>query len=146
MSSTAGTLVNQRRGTVRTHAQGIEHQVTSSIANLEMLRNNRVDLLSGFVSSRREAIRRGREGPVGAWVLPEGRHPERTTALVRLLARQGIEVLLATSEPPRISGLRDGRTGQAVPASSLPAATWMIPLDQPSGPLVRVLSCARADD
>jgi hypothetical protein len=139
MASTEGTLIQQRRGTVRTHAQAVEHQAASSIANLQTLVENRTDLLIGMVGSRREAIRQGREGRVGAWILPAGRHPERTAALVALLGRQGVEVLRATTEPPRVSGLRDARTGETVPASALPATTWMVPLDQPAGRVARVL-------
>jgi len=139
MSGTEGTLVHQRRGTRRTYPQAVEHQVASSVANLTTLADNRVELLTDFVNGRREVIERGRRGPVGAWILPHGRHPERTDALVQLLRDGGIEVLRASSSPPRVAGLRDMRTGESVAASDLPDATWMVPLDQPAGSMVRVL-------
>jgi hypothetical protein len=139
MSGTEGTLVRQRPGTVRTFAQAVEHQVASSVANLSTLLENRAELLADFVDGRREVIERGRKGPVGAWVLPEGRHPDRTRKLVRLLRAEGIEVLRATTSPPQVSGMRDARDGVGVEAKRLPDATWLVPLDQPAGALVRVL-------
>jgi hypothetical protein len=139
MARTAGTLVHQRPGTVRTYAEAVEHQVASSVANLTTLARNRADLLADFVRGRREVIERGRKGPVGAWVLPEGRHPQRTRDLVRLLRDEGIEVLRATTSPPQVAGLRDARTGDGVDAKELPDATWLVPADQPAGALVRAL-------
>jgi len=139
MSGTEGTLVNQRTGTTRTYAQAVEHQVASSVANLSTVAENRAALLTDFVAGRREIVEQGRKGPVGAWVLPEGDYPARTRALVRLLRAEGMEVLRATTTPPAISGLRDARTGDEVDAKSLPDATWMVPLDQPAGSMVRVL-------
>jgi hypothetical protein len=139
MSGTNGTLVNQRTGTKRTYAQAVEHQVASSVANLTTLADNRAALLADFVAGRREVIDRGRKGPVGAWVLPEGSHPGRTRALVRLLRAEGVEALRATTSPPQVSGLRDARTGRKVETAQLPEATWMVPLDQPAGALVRAL-------
>jgi len=139
MSSTEGTVVNQRAGTVRSYAEAVEHQATSSVANLTTLLDHRAEILNDFVAERRAIVEHGAAGPVAAWLLPEGRHPDRTAALVRLLRTEGIEVLRASSSPPRVSGLRDARTGDSVEASALPETTWMVPVDQPAGALVRVL-------
>ncbi len=137
MSSTEGTLVTQSAGTVRTYAEGVEHQLASSIANLETLSDNRDAILRDFIGGRREAVRQGVEGPVRAWILPPGRLPERTDALATLLARLGIEVLRSEA-PASADGLIDARTG-ARSRRELPAGTWMVPLDQPAAPLARVL-------
>jgi hypothetical protein len=139
MSSTEGTVVRQRGGTLRTYAQAVEHHVASSVANLETLASNRKAVLQDFVVDRRAVIDRARRGPVAAWLLPEGRHPERTRALVELLRLQGVEVFGATSSPPRVTALRDALTGESVPPDRLQAMTWMVPVDQPLGALVRVL-------
>jgi hypothetical protein len=139
MSGTEGTLVQQRTGTMRTYAQAVEHQVTSSVANITTVAENRAALLADFVGGRREVIDNGRSGAVGAWILPEGSYRGRTRALVRLLRAEGVEVLRATTSPPQVSGLRDARTGRKVEAGRLPDATWMVPLDQPAGALVRAL-------
>jgi len=139
MSGTEGTLVRQRGGTVRTYTQAVEHQVASSIANLGTLFENRRELLADYVADRRAAMRAASEGPVGAWLLPEGRHPERTRQLVGILRDQGITVLRNSGRPPKVSGLHDARTGDAVDSASLPEINWLVPLDQPGGPLVHQL-------
>jgi hypothetical protein len=139
MSETAGTVIRKRSGTLRSYAQAVEHQVTSSVANLGTLAGNREMILGDFIADRRAAIQGGREGALSAWVLPESSHPERTRRLVRLLRGQGIEVLRATSSPPQVAGLRDILTGESVDAATLPDATWLVPLDQPVAPLVRTL-------
>ena len=93
MSGTEGTLVRKRSGSLRTFPEAIEHQTTSSVANLETLAAHRAELLRDFVADRREIVARARSGKLGAWLLPEGRHPERTRKLVSLLHVQGVEVM-----------------------------------------------------
>jgi hypothetical protein len=137
MSSTEGTLVRQRTGTERTFAQAVEHQLTSSIANIDTLARQRAELLESYLEARREAIRRGSAGPVRAWLLAPGSDPERADGLARRLRRQGIEVARTTEAVPA-SGLRDARTGKT-PAADLPAGAWVIPMDQPAGLLARVI-------
>ncbi len=135
MSSTEGTLVRQRAGTTRTYAQAVEHQVTSSVANLTTLVEHRREILLDFVADRQKAMA---EGEIGAWVLPRGRHAERTDALAGLLQAQGIDVLLSITSPPRVGGLRDIYTGTEVNAKGLPES-WLIPMNQPASRLARTL-------
>ncbi len=135
MSSTEGTVVRQRAGTTRTYAQAVEHQVASSVANLTTLLENREAILLDFVADRRKAMT---EGEIGAWILPRGRHAERTDALVNLLRAQGLDVLLSVTSPPRVGGLRDILTGAEVNAKSLPES-WLVPMNQPASRLARTL-------
>jgi len=137
MARVSGTLVKQSSGTVRTFAEAVEHQLASSVANLETLAANRADLLRESAASRRAAVRRGAEGPVRAWLLPPGRYPDRTDHLAELLHAQGIEIRRAAA-PVKASGLHDARTGE-VSSAELPAGTWLVPLDQPAAPLARVI-------
>jgi len=136
MSGTDGTLVRRQDGSVRTYGEAVEHQVISSVANLETLAANRQEFLDDFVSARRAAIT-SPKGPARAWLLPPGRSPRRTDALARLLRRQGIEVYRSEAAV-NVSGLRDTRTGQES-SQDLPAGTWMVSLDQPASPLASVL-------
>jgi hypothetical protein len=139
MSGTEGTLVKTRDGRLRTYPQAIHHQATSSIANLTTLADNRTEVLTDYVQDRKTAMARaGREWPA-AWVLPRGRHPERTDHLVDLLQRESIEVMQNDGGKSKLSGLIDSRTGQSVKAADLPADVYVVPLDQPAGPLVRQL-------
>jgi hypothetical protein len=137
MGGVEGTLVKQRTGTVRTYVETVDHQLTSSIANLETLAANRKELLGLYVAARRDAVRAGAEGPVRAWIFPPGSHPGRADHLALLLRAQGIEVVRAAGTV-KAAGLRDAWTG-ATSSADLPAGTWMVPLDQPSGKLARAL-------
>lgn len=136
MSGTAGTLVRRSDGTVRTYAEAVDHQVTSSVANLETLAAGRAELLAQVVAARRAAVARPK-GPARAWLLPPGTAPARTDALAALLRRQGLEVVRATAVVT-VRAARDLRTGEAADRE-LPAGTWMVPLDQPLSPLASVL-------
>jgi hypothetical protein len=136
MSRTSGTWVKKRSGVTRTYPQAVEHQVASSIANLETLADNRLEILNEFVADRRAVIAAAGAGSMGAWVLPRRRNPGRTDRLVRLLREQGIEVL--RSPAPRLAGLRDSMTGVTVEAKEL-GDCWAVPLDQPAAPMIRVL-------
>jgi hypothetical protein len=139
MSGTEGTLVKRRVGGVRTFPQAVHHQATSSIANLTTLADNRAHVLTDYVQDRKAAtVRAGREWPA-AWVLPRGRHPERTDHLVDLLQRQSIEVMQSDGGKSKLSGLIDSRTGESVEVADLPDDVYLVSLDQPAGPLVRQL-------
>jgi hypothetical protein len=107
------------------------------VANLEALRDNRQEVLRDYVADRRAVIARASEG-IGAWVLPRGRHADRTDALVRLLREQGIEVSGHSDAAPPVSGLHDILTGAAVD-DPMEAGAWLVRLDQPAGALARVL-------
>jgi hypothetical protein len=136
MSGTAGTVVKQHAGTLRTYPQAVRHQVASSVSNLTTLAENRREVLLDFVADRRQAMQ---PGPIAAWVLPETRYPERTRHLVDLLRRQGIDVLRNATEPVQLDGLHDARSGKELDALAFPGPVWLVPLDQPAAPLVRVL-------
>ena len=136
MSGTDGTLVRRQDGSMRTYGEAVEHQVASSVANLEYLSASRQEFLDDFVGARRTAVS-SPKGPARAWLLPPGRNPKRTDALARLLRRQGIEVYRSQTGM-NLSGLRNARTGEQS-TQDLPAGTWMVPLDQPASPLASVL-------
>ncbi|MBE0566454.1 MAG: hypothetical protein IH621_10875, partial [Krumholzibacteria bacterium] len=138
MSRTTGTMVKQRGGTVRSFGQAVDHQLTSSIANLETLLAHGAEVLTDHAAARGAIAEAGRSGTSRAWVFPpEPRQPERTAGLARLLADQGIEVhqLAAATDA---ADLVDGRTGERG-KRTLPAGTLLVRLDQPSGALARAL-------
>jgi Zinc carboxypeptidase len=139
MSRTSGTLVRKRGGTLRTFAQAVEHQVTSSVANLSTLAGDPAQILHDHISARQTAIDNGSKGPVKAWVFPpDPRHPERAGKLAGLLVRQGIEVQVLSGKSIRDSGLRSVSTGEKNEIE-LVAGTFMVRLDQPSGFMVHAL-------
>ncbi|MCP4572789.1 MAG: hypothetical protein GY838_10595 [bacterium] len=138
MSRTTGTHVRKRGGTLRTFGQAVEHQLTSSVANLTSLANHADEVLSDHHAARRAIAKRGAEGKVRAWIFPpHGRQPERTQALANQLVDQGIEVLsLAASTT--VKSLTDARTGEKSDLE-LEAGTLLVRLDQPDGALARVI-------
>lgn len=138
MSRTTGTLVRKRSGTVRTFAQAIEHQTTSSMSNLRSLLENRAEVLADHAAARRATVETGRKGELKAWIFPaDGRHPERLQRLGRVLTGQGIEVQ-QLGEAIQAGGLRDARTGQKADRE-LPAGSLLVRMDQPAANLARVV-------
>lgn len=139
MSGTAGTLVRKRGGTLRTFTQAVEHQLTSSVANLETLAAHHEAVLQDQIAARREAVKAGAAGNRRAWILvPDRRHPERLPRLAALLRRQGVEVQVLTGDTVKVPGARDGRTGESS-SLELAAGALMIRLDQPAGRLARAI-------
>ena len=139
MSRTSGTLVRKRGGTVRTFAQAVEHQVTSSVANLQTLAASSAEILEDHRAARRLAVTRGGEGARRFWVFPDDQQsPSRLDELARLLTDQGIEVLELDQKLLRGSGLTDVRSGRRVDVD-LGRGTLLVRLDQPAGFLVRAL-------
>ena len=137
MSGTDGTLVRKPSGEVRTYGQAVEHQVTSSIANLTTLATHRKDALLATIAARRDGIDRGTSGKVRAYVFPRGPVPDRTDALMLLLRDQGIEVQVSGAAV-KASGLVDVATGDTA-GVELPAGSYMVPMDQPSNGLARAI-------
>ncbi len=138
MSRTSGQIVRKQDGTLRTFAQAIEHQLTSSVANLTSLAGNRTAVLADMRDARRASIEVGRKGPVRAWIFtPDTRRPGRLAAFAALLEGQGIEVQALTA-PVSAGGLNDARTG-ATAKLDLPVGTLMVRFDQPAGALAHAL-------
>jgi hypothetical protein len=137
MSRTSGTTVRKHDGTERTFAQAIEHQVISSVANLESLRSRKVEILADQRAARAEAVALGGKGDCRAWVLlPDARHPGRLPDLAGVLAAQGIEVQVLAGDRATTGAVTDARTGRRA-VRDLPPGTVLVRLDQPSGLLAR---------
>jgi hypothetical protein len=139
MSGTSGTLVHKRGGTVRTFAQAVEHQVASSVSNLESLATNAKAVLTDQRNARQQAITAGLSGEVKAWLFPpDTRHPGRLGDFAELLEGQGIEVQVLHGGPVKARGLTDARTGKTAEVD-LGTGTLLVRLDQPAGFLARVI-------
>ncbi|MFN2369713.1 MAG: M14 family zinc carboxypeptidase, partial [Candidatus Krumholzibacteriia bacterium] len=138
MSRTTGTMVRKRSGALRTFGEAVDHQLTSSIANLETLQDHAGEVLADHAAALAAIVAAGGKGEVRAWVLPpDPRHPDIVPDLARLLTDQGIEVqeLAAAAEAGDLVDARTGERGKR----ALPAGTLLVRLDQPSGALARAL-------
>lgn len=139
MSRTTGTKVRKHDGTERTFAQAVEHQVISSLANLESLRSRRTEILADHRAARAEAVALGRRGACQAWIFTDDpRHPDRLTAFAELLTAQGIEVHTLGGDRDLNATVTDARTGLRG-TRALPPGTLLVRLDQPAGLLARTL-------
>nr|MEE4267914.1 M14 family zinc carboxypeptidase [Candidatus Krumholzibacteria bacterium] len=138
MSRTSGTLVQKRGGTMRTFAEAITHQFTSSVANLTTLAQQKAQILHDQVTARQQAIDLGKNGQLKAWVFaPDPRQPDRLPAMAVRLQAQGIEVE-SLQQPTKIRQLVDMRTGEEADRN-LPVGSILIRAAQPSGYLAHAL-------
>ncbi len=138
MSRTSGTLVRKRGGTVRTFAQAVEHQTTSSLANLVTLASDTGAVLADQIAVRAAAVDRGRKG-IRAWIYPPDLHdPTRVERFAALLTDQNIEVHRLSGDPVQAGSLVDARSGEKL-KRELPVGTIMVRMDQPGGFMVRAL-------
>jgi hypothetical protein len=128
--------LSENRG-VLTLEQRAWHHFVSSIATLETTADNREARMRDFYEFRRAAVAAGHQGPSQAFYLVPGSDPERTTGLVSLLLRNGIEVQRATQKFS-LTDLRDA-SGRAVAQRDFPAGTYVVDLAQPTGFLARAL-------
>jgi hypothetical protein len=112
----------------------LQRHFTASLAAVGLAADKRRELLEDFYQVRLERHRQGDQA--GAFLLGEGADPGRTLALVRLLQRNGLEVLRTTA-PVNTAAL----TPIAVAGTpyQVPAGSYLVPLDQPRAPLAVAL-------
>ncbi|MGH7575534.1 MAG: M14 family zinc carboxypeptidase, partial [Longimicrobiales bacterium] len=108
-------------------ADAVEYMLTASFATLEYAAKYREQLLYNRYQAGRDAIRRYREQPPYAYIVPQQqRDPMAAVGLLRRLAFNGVRVY----QLERAAAL-DGTTHAA--------GTWVIPMDQEFSELVRQL-------
>jgi hypothetical protein len=125
-ASARGLAWRRQDGTILTYREGVLRHFTAAIVTAHTAAVNRERLLQDFFDYRRTAIQEGERGPVREYLLPPGADPARTTRLARLLVSQGIEV-------------RRAEEAVKIGARTLPAGTFIVPLAQPGGRLLRNL-------
>lgn len=114
----------------------VRRHFTASLATVAVAAARREELLLDYHRLRRERLR-----AQGAFLLGPGEDPARTLSLVRLLQRNGIEVVRTTGavSPAGLEAVLPG----AVPAR-IPPGSYLVPLDQPRGGLAEALLERRA--
>jgi hypothetical protein len=122
MASARGLAIRRQDETILTYLDGAVRHFTNALSTAATAARNREKILRDFVAFRKTAG----EGTTRAYLLPPGQDPGQTWRLVRTLMRNGVQVQRA-DEP--IKG--DART--------FPAGTFIVPLPQPAGALVRNL-------
>jgi hypothetical protein len=125
--ASAGGLVFRRVDeTELTYLDGIRNHFTAALATAATAAEGRETLLRDFLEFRRSAVSEGGRGAVQQYVLLPGTDPARARRLAELLVGQGIDVLSAEEE------LRSGER-------RFPKGSYVVPLAQPAGRLVRNL-------
>jgi hypothetical protein len=105
----------------------VEYMETVSIATLDYAAKYGFDLLYNRYQAGRDTIRKYRQEPPYAYVVPEDQHdPVAAVELLRRLAFNGIRVV------------RLGRDA-AIDGIDYPAGTWIVPMDQEFAELARQL-------
>lgn len=124
----SGALVRQPAGNLLTYEESVHHNVVSTFANLETLRANRAAILADLLADRREAI--SGEGPFyETFLIAPPRDASKRRELLELLARQGIEHVVAAEEVRATDAI--DVTGVALAEIALPAGTIVIDPRQP---------------
>ena len=124
-ASTRGLVYRRQDESLLTYRDAVAHHFTAALATLETAARNREQILRDFADYRRSAMQDG-DAPAGDYLVPPGCDPSRTNRLVQLLVNQGFEAR-RTDEPVKVGD------------ANLPAGTFIIPLMQPSGRLLRNL-------
>ena len=124
-ASARGLVFRRTDETMLTYRDGVLHHFTAAISTAATTARHREQVLRDFLSYRKSAVEEGQKG-VRAYLLPPGHDASRVGYLARSLAAQGIDV---------------GRAEEAVKIGdrTLPAGTFVVPLAQPAGRLVRNL-------
>ncbi|HSE99124.1 MAG TPA: M14 family zinc carboxypeptidase, partial [Blastocatellia bacterium] len=121
--------------TILTFRQGIAKHFTASMSTLETAAANREARLKDFYLFFKTGMDEARTDKMKRVVLLAGRDPHRAAALVRNLAREGIEVTVAR-EGFRSSTAHD-YTGTKPALKDFPAGAYVIDLNQPQKRLAK---------
>ena len=129
-----GLAYLRKDGEVLTLSGRLARHFTASLAAVGLAAEQRGPLLEDYWRARRDRLQTGDRA--GAFLLGPGADPGRTLALVRLLQRNGIEVV-RTTEPVPTAKLEPIFLGEA--PTQAPAGSYLIPMDQPRAPLAMAL-------
>jgi len=118
----------QETGHILTYREAVHHQLVSSLANLNTLKNNRQEILADYLADHIEAVN-GDGALTGTFLMPP--HPDRARVarFIELLGRQSVEYSF-TRESAHITTATDlfgNKTGHL----ELPAGTLVVKSDQP---------------
>jgi hypothetical protein len=131
-----GKVVSRDDATKLHYRDGVRNHYISALATMDAAAKYREKLLLDFYANNADSVKLGETGPVKAFYLLEGKRPARTAALAQLLKNNGIEVsrLTATANATA-SEIVSGKSQ----SHSLPAGTYVIPLNQPASRLAQTL-------
>ena len=124
-ASARGLAYRRDDGQTLTYKLGVTQHFTAAVTTAVTAAKNREQLLRDFLAYRRGAIELGQKG-TREYLIAPGKDPARAHRLATLLAAQGIIVKQAEE------GFTSGN-------QQMPRGTFIVPLAQPAGRLVRNL-------
>jgi hypothetical protein len=118
----------QETGHILTYREAVHHQLVSSLANLNTLKNNRQEILADYLADHIEAVN-GEGALTGTFLMPP--HPDRARAarFIELLDHQSVEYSF-TQESTHITNATD-LFGNKTDHLELPAGSLVVKSDQP---------------
>lgn len=127
----------QRASNLLSYQQSVHHQVLSTLANLNTLRDNRREMLEAFAQDKASLVASGEPYGDRSFVFLPGENQGRINELLELLAIQEIETHRLT-EDLRVSRATD-RLGRERRNLTLPAGSIVIRNRQPEARLVAAM-------
>ncbi len=129
--------VRMPNGQLNTYAEAVHHNVTSMLANIRTLHQNKAVMMREFVRERRDNVSGKGEVPLTTWAIKPGTNRSRLANFLELMSLESIEVNVA-SRAFTLGESRD-RLGRSAKGTELPAGTLLITTRQPEAPLVAAM-------
>jgi hypothetical protein len=124
-ASPRGLAFKREDGTILTYKHAVTQHFTAAVMTAITAAKNREALVRDYLEYRRSAITMGQKG-TREYLIPPGKDAARANRLAQLLATQGIVV-------------RQAEDAFKAGGQEMPRGTYIVPLAQPSGRLVRNL-------
>ncbi len=131
-----GSIVRQRDSYLLTYHEAVNHQFTSSIANLATLAGNRREILRDYYQTRKGIVDDGRRQPLTFIFRPDG-DDLKMQRFISSLLEQGIEVRVTTDDG-KVRGAV-GIDGREHHSRLLPVGTYLVSTAQPMGRLAKAV-------
>jgi len=133
--SFAGQPYERPSGEIVPYRRAVHAQALASWSNLKTLAKNRSKVLADYLAHRRSQVDGSRADAKQSFMFTADAGDSRTASFVDLLLRQGIEVWRATEDFSATNAVHS--LGKHASLQEFPAGTWVIPMQQPQGGLVR---------
>ncbi len=131
-----GEVVRQNDDYLLTFHESVNHQFTSSLANLQTTANNRIDLLKNYRSARGAIVANGKKTGLAFLFTPD-RDEIKMNRFIESLLEQGIEIEKATASFS--VGTAKDIYNETHSNKNFPTGTYIIKTAQPSGALAKAI-------
>ncbi len=124
-----GSAVRRPDGTTMTYQETVHHHITSSLANLTTLAQNRKEFLKDYFAEKKKTVQPLNEEEARAYLIEPGDNPMRDLKLIENLLWQGFEIEQA--KEPFSAGNLVTKFGEKIPHKEFQKGTWIISTQQP---------------